>query len=301
MKKIPVILDTDIGFDIDDHWALVMILKSPELDIKLITTDTGNTHYRAKLVAKTLELANRTDIPIGIGIPLMFQKETQIDWVEGYDLTQYPGEIINDGVGALIDTIMQSEEQVTLIGIAPVPNIASALQREPRIVNNSRFIGMHGSIRKGYLGAANPAPEFNVFQATKSCQMVFEADWPITITPLDTCGIVTLKGDHYQSILRSEDPLVKAIVANYFIWEKNIDWPKYKDLDPNKVSSVLYDCVAIYLAFSEELLEIEELPLTITDEGKTVIEATGKMVRCATSWKDQNKFEEFLTNRLLQS
>jgi len=74
MKKIPVILDTDIGFDIDDLWALVMILKSPELDIKLITTDTGDTYYRAKLVAKTLEIANRTDIPIGVGIPLMLQK-----------------------------------------------------------------------------------------------------------------------------------------------------------------------------------------------------------------------------------
>ena len=299
MKKIPVILDTDIGFDIDDLWALVMILKSPELDIKLITTDTGDTYYRAKLVAKTLEIANRTDIPIGVGIPLMFQKENQIDWVEDYDLDQYPGEVIDDGVGAIIDTIMQSEEQITLISIAPVPNIAAALQREPKIVNNSRFIGMHGSIRIGYLGATTPAPEFNVYQAAKSCQMVFEADWPITITPLDTCGLVTIKDDLYQSILKSEDPLVKAIIENYFIWKKNIDWPKYETLDPNKVSSPLYDCVAVYLAFSEELLEIEELPLHITDDGRTVIKETEKIIRCATSWKDQNKFEEFLTNRLL--
>ncbi|MBF0277727.1 MAG: nucleoside hydrolase [SAR324 cluster bacterium] len=299
MEKIPVILDTDIGFDIDDLWALVMMLKSPELDIKLIATDTGNTYYRTKIVAKTLELAHRTDIPIGVGIPLSFQKENQIDWVEDYDLSRYPGEVIEDGVGAIIDTIMRSEKKVSLISIAPVPNIAAALQREPRIVNNARFIGMHGSIRKGYLGASSPDPEFNVFQAAKSCQMVFEADWPITITPLDTCGIITLKGDHYQAILNSEDPLLKAIVSNYFIWKKNIDWPKYKDLDPNTVSSVLYDCVAVYLAFSEELLEIEELPLRITDDGRTIIDDRGKKIRCATSWKDQDKFEDFLRDRLL--
>ena len=49
--KIPVIFDTDIGDDIDDTWALVMLLKSPNLDVRLITTDYGNTVYRAKIVS----------------------------------------------------------------------------------------------------------------------------------------------------------------------------------------------------------------------------------------------------------
>ena len=67
---IPVILDTDIGFDVDDVWALAFLLRCPELEVKLITTTTGDTHYRARIVAKLLEIAGRTDIPIGIGIPL---------------------------------------------------------------------------------------------------------------------------------------------------------------------------------------------------------------------------------------
>ncbi|MFH1265900.1 MAG: twin-arginine translocation signal domain-containing protein, partial [Planctomycetota bacterium] len=46
--KIPVILDTDIGGDIDDTWALVMLLKSPEFDVKLVTSDSGNDVYRAR-------------------------------------------------------------------------------------------------------------------------------------------------------------------------------------------------------------------------------------------------------------
>ena len=60
---IPVIFDTDIGDDIDDTWALVMLLRSPRLDVRMITTDYGNTVYRAKLVARLLEIAGRTDIP----------------------------------------------------------------------------------------------------------------------------------------------------------------------------------------------------------------------------------------------
>ena len=67
-KKIPVILDTDIGFDIDDTWALGLLLKCPELDVKLITTSSDNTPIKAKLVAKFLEIVGRTDIPIGIGL-----------------------------------------------------------------------------------------------------------------------------------------------------------------------------------------------------------------------------------------
>ncbi|HEC38499.1 MAG TPA: nucleoside hydrolase, partial [bacterium] len=59
-KKIPVILDTDIGMDIDDTWALGLILKCPELDVKLITTSSDNTTIKAKLVAKFLEIAERT-------------------------------------------------------------------------------------------------------------------------------------------------------------------------------------------------------------------------------------------------
>ena len=67
-SRIPVILDTDIGDDIDDTWALVMLLKSPELDLRLVVTDFGDTVYRARLVAKLLQVAGRTDVPIGIGI-----------------------------------------------------------------------------------------------------------------------------------------------------------------------------------------------------------------------------------------
>ncbi|MGB9604069.1 MAG: hypothetical protein ACPMAG_14890, partial [Limisphaerales bacterium] len=67
-KRISVILDTDIGDDIDDTWALGLLLKSPELDVKLVVGDYGKPLYRAKIIAKFLETVGRTDIPIGMGI-----------------------------------------------------------------------------------------------------------------------------------------------------------------------------------------------------------------------------------------
>jgi len=159
---IPVILDTDIGDDIDDTWALVLALRSPELDIRLVVTDFGNTEQRARLVARVLELAGRTDIPIGIGIKENDDPGPQAEWVKGYDLAKYPGRVLKDGVQALIDTIMASPEPVTLIAIGPPPNLKAALEREPRIAGKLRLAGMYGSIHRGYDGKPRPEPEWNV-------------------------------------------------------------------------------------------------------------------------------------------
>ncbi len=60
---IPVILDTDIGDDIDDTWALAMLLGMPQLDLKLVVTDYGNTSERTRLVAKILQRAGRSMLP----------------------------------------------------------------------------------------------------------------------------------------------------------------------------------------------------------------------------------------------
>ena len=64
--RIPVILDTDIGNDIDDNFALVCLLHNPRFDIKLITTTDGQRDFRARIIARLLTAAGRTDIPIGL-------------------------------------------------------------------------------------------------------------------------------------------------------------------------------------------------------------------------------------------
>ncbi|MBM4043175.1 MAG: hypothetical protein FJ290_32205, partial [Planctomycetes bacterium] len=82
--RIPVILDTDIGGDIDDTWALALLLKCPELDLKMVVTDTGDTVYRAKIAAKLLEVAKRTDVQVAIGIKQKGHGKPQGPWVADY-------------------------------------------------------------------------------------------------------------------------------------------------------------------------------------------------------------------------
>src|SRR5260221_7378637 len=103
---VPVILDTDIGDDIDDTWALALLLKSPELELKLVEGDYGKAQYRARLLAKFLDRAGRTDVPLRIGLDIAPHSDGgQAAWIKDYDLKSYLGKVRVDGVQALINTI----------------------------------------------------------------------------------------------------------------------------------------------------------------------------------------------------
>ncbi len=295
----PVILDTDIGDDIDDTWALMMLLRMPELDLKLAVGDFGNALYRARLLAKLLEVTGRTDVPVGIGLGRTDNRGQQSSWLGDYQLADYPGRVIDDGVQAIIDTIHQSPTPVTLLCLGPVPNIAQALRRDPAIAGNARFVGMYGSIYKGYLNSPVPAAEYNVKVDPASLQAAFAAPWECTITPLDTCGQIVLDGANYRRLHDSDDPWLRALMANYRAW-----LPGAPFVDPNqdttRISTTLFDSVAVYLAARDDLLVMEELPIRVTDDGYTVIDREhGHRVNCAVGWKDQAAFEQYLTTTLL--
>jgi len=296
--KVAVILDTDIGTDIDDTWALAFLLRCPELDVKLITTVSGDTYERAKIAAKLLEVVGRTDIPIGIGVPLENTPIYQSEWVQRYRLGDYRGEILQNGIQAMADVIQQASEPVTVIGIGPLPNIASLLMQAPDVVHRSRFVGMFGSLRKGYFGSEVISAEYNVKLYPHACRKVFSTRWGITISPLDTCGLVQLKGEKYRIVRESRDPLVRAVMENYDCWTKYNRNPLYRGFDPGRESSILYDLVPVYLAFSEAFLDIEELKITVSEDGYTRIDGSGDQLRCTTTWKNLAAFEELVISRL---
>lgn len=295
-RALPVIFATDIGDDIDDTWALGLLLKCPELDVKLVVGDYGKAQYRARLLAKFLQTARRTDIPVGVGQDIEPRGNgPQEAWVKDYDLKSYPGKVHADGVQAMVDTIMQSTEPVTLIAVGPPPMVAAALAREPRIAHRARFVGMHGSVRVGYGGSTNVAAEWNVKAAPKACQQVFTAPWEMTITPLDTCGLVDLKGERYRRMLDSRDAIAVAIIDNYRLWSKH---DNAKNDVAERQSSILFDTVAVYLAFRQDLCRMERLGIRVTDKGFTVIDDQAKSVNCATAWKNLDAFRDFLVDRL---
>jgi inosine-uridine nucleoside N-ribohydrolase len=297
-RPTPVILDTDIGDDIDDTWALALALRSPELDVRLVVTDFGNTEQRAKLAARVLELAGRTDVPIGVGIKENDDPGPQAEWVRDYDIARYPGRVLKDGVQALVDTAMASKEPVTLIAIGPPPTLARALEREPRLAGKLRLCGMYGSIRRGY-GKPQPEPEWNVKSRVAAARTVLGAAWrEAAVTPLDTCGRVHLSGARYARVRASSDPLMRGLIESFGVWCRNRDWCAKDAGFVAEKSSTLFDTVAVYLAISSELVKSESFGVRVTDEGMTQPDAGARPMRWAVDWKDLDGYEEWLTARL---
>jgi len=305
----PVILDTDICDDIDDTWALALLVRSPELDCKLVTTAVGNTEAKAKVVAKFLDEVGYPKIPVGIGVKQHDGAHRHTDWAKGYDLSSYAGGVYKDGVGALIDVIMKSPQKVTVIAVGPLPNIGAALEREPRIAEKAEFIGMHGSVYKGYGGKSTPDPEYNVKADVAACRRAFTAPWDITITPLDTCGLVVLRGDKYKKIFERDSALTKTLLDNYRLWQANGMRGQNQEIDEAELrrraeavvssrSSTLFDTVAIYLAIERDLVKMKTLPIEITDAGHTKVTEGAKRVDCAIDWNTLAGFEDFLVERL---
>jgi inosine-uridine nucleoside N-ribohydrolase len=301
--KTPVILDTDIGGDIDDTWALALLLKSPELDVRLVTTATADTEYRARVTARLLEVAGRTDIPIGVGLRQKSDgpRERQRPWIEDYALARYPGRVHEDGIQAMIDTVREAPTPVTLIGIGPLTNIAEALRREPGLAGRAHFVGIHGSFHQGhesnqYLRVLEgQIAEYNVIKDLAAAQAVFRAQWlSATITPLDTCAHVVFDGARYQRLLQSADPLLRAVFDNFRIWAKGLGQSQ-----PEVHSSVLYDTVAVYLAFATRYMRMERFGMRIDDEGFMRREAGAPAVNAAMAWQDLDAFLDFLMLRLL--
>lgn len=300
-KRIPVIFDTDIGGDMDDTWALYYLLRCPQLDLRLVATDHTSTSYRARLTAKLLETAGRSDIAVSLGPDRADWDGPQQAWVGDYQLTDYAGPIIDDGAEAMIAMIEASDEPVTVISVGPAPVLANALQRRPDIAGKARLVGMFGSVRVGYGDDPEPVAEYNVREDPAALRTMLAAPWQdILLAPIDTCGLILLDGEDYARVWQSTDPLARAIIENYRTWLPNAAWmPEGYDLTAK--SSTLFDILAVELAYDESSVVIESLPISVTDEGMTVIDPeNGKTVRCAMSWRDlaglEAKIATLLTN-----
>ena len=166
MEKRKVIIDCDPG--IDDSLAILLALNSDELEVLGLTITSGNVPARmgAKNALKTLQIANRLDIPVYVGeeFPLQRKLITAQD-THGEDgigenfYDDVKGEILEDGVDFIIDTLKR-EENVSIIALGPLTNIAKALMKDKDGFDNlDEFVSMGGAFR--IHGNCSPVAEFN--------------------------------------------------------------------------------------------------------------------------------------------
>jgi purine nucleosidase len=253
-----VIIDTDIGDDIDDAFAVALALRSPELQILGITTTFGDTETRAKLLDRFLAEAGRPEIPVAAGIPTPPKSTlTQRRYAESGRFTKpsHP-----DAVAFLLNQIRRNPGQVTLIAIGPLMNVGAAIDKDPATLRKlKRIILMGGSIHRGYgdLGFGPPTPpqpEWNILNDIPSAQKLFASGVPLFVMPLDA---TQLKLDEVKRVFLFSQgtPLTDALTLLYHQWGQQ--------------TPTLFDPMTIAFLINPALCPIQPMHIRIDDKGFT--------------------------------
>ena len=189
----PFLIDTDTASD--DAVALIMALRSDEVDVKAITVVSGNVNVSAGVrnALYTLQICDVDHVPVYAGAdrPLLRAPE-RAEWFHGKDgmgNQNYPAPrgkaATKHAVEAIIETV-KANPGIELVTLGPLTNIALAIMQAPEIVTQiSRCVVMGGT---GWaVGNVTPAAEFNVWQDPEAARIVFVSGLPIEMIGWDLC------------------------------------------------------------------------------------------------------------------
>jgi inosine-uridine nucleoside N-ribohydrolase len=214
-EKIKVILDTDIGGDIDDAWALGFAMLSPDIDLVGVTIGDQDTPTRAKVACKLLHAGGRADVPVAVGRKTADTREFQFTWAEDFTAKQ---PIPQSAADFIVEQVRKQPGAITLVAVGPLQNVADALRKEPNLGKMlKRVVLMSGSIGPN-AWTSSPIPEWNVVQATADAQVVYGAGLPITTVPLDSTTYVTLKEEERTQLRKRDSPVTRALESLYRLW-----------------------------------------------------------------------------------
>jgi inosine-uridine nucleoside N-ribohydrolase len=253
-----VIIDTDIGDDIDDAFAVALALRSPELQILGITTTFGDTETRAKLLDRFLAEAGRADIPVAAGIPTTPKGTfTQRRYAES---SRFAKPSHPDAVAFLLDQVRRNPGQITLIAIGPLMNVGAAIDKAPETFRKlKRVILMGGSIRRGYDdvsfgGPKPPEPEWNILNDIPSAQKLFAAGVPLFVMPLDA---TQLKLDEVKRafLFSQGTSITDALTLLYHQWGQQ--------------TPTLFDPMTIAFLVNPALCPVQPMHISVDEKGFT--------------------------------
>ena len=291
MRKI--IIDTDIGGDIDDIWALILMLSTNLFDVKLISVTNGDIDYQVKIVAKILYLLNKQHIPIAKGISNNNENiYPQLKWVEDFDLENYSGRIYESYQEAYKE-VLNKESEAALVGLAPLTSLVTVVPLLQKY--NIKTILMAGSINVGYFDSDTPDAECNIVSDLEAARQFLSSNLDLTLAPLDVCNKIIINKDNYKNIRSSITQHSKIICENYSLWqEEYVGGAKKFDIENS--SSILYDLAPVlYLLFPQNF-EVVEKRIYVDDFGITKI-GKGQKIKVALKVHKLNVMLQFVSEQ----
>lgn len=294
-KRIPVLVDTDFGDDVDDTAALIMLMNSPELELKGITTVYKDTVKRAEMVKDLLSRKGLGDVPVCPGAGVAMIESTDMDPPLQYEILrkrlQETAETACPEKAArfIIDQVKENRDLV-VVELGMMTNLAIAFLMDPETMKKAKIIGMGGEF-------ADLLPEWNIVCDPEAARIVMDRAETLTLFGLDITK---------HSFVNEEklDRMSQTDIMEYFregikIFRKETGYPV-----------TLHDAVPIAWLLCPEIAELEQCDYTVALEGRatrgTVIKQKDAY-RLNTQCKkqhyyakklDYNRFFELVSERL---
>ena len=259
-----IIIDTDIGDDIDDAFAVALGLSSPEFQVLGFSASFGDTVTRAKMLDRMLGELGRGDIPVAQGLPVNVNLNafTQRRYAEAgsFARASHPG-----SVEFILEQARKYPGQVTLVAVGPLPNVGAAIDKDPAAFRKlKRVVIMGGSIRTmtdpyGVAPAIAPHPEWNIKNDIGAAKKLFAAGVPLVVLPLDSTANLRLH-DVARTALFAHGSMLTNILAGLYY-----EWSAYT----RAASPILYDPMTLASMLDPSLCPMTPMHITVEDDGNT--------------------------------
>jgi len=262
MQKI--VIDTDIGSDIDDALALAFAVLRPELEVKAITTVYGRTDLRARLAQKLLKIMGREDVPVAPGHrlplePIDEETRTRLDRQVPSQCTfvtedeALPPFASEDAVELMANAIEQAPGEVGVVTIGALTNLAALLRDRPEIRQKIPFVcAMGGELN------LNRA-EYNIKCDPEAARVVFESGLPILLGTWEITARVVMLPPQIDIVANVAAPLCEALSRLIDLWMPHRG---------HKRGPVLYDVSAVLAAFDKKYFTLERKCVRVETNGE---------------------------------
>ena len=253
-----VIIDTDIGDDVDDAFALALAVKSPEFEILGVSTAFGDTEARARITDRFLGEVGKPEIPVLAGRPT--STKNPMSQRKYGEVGHFTNNQRADAVDFMLDQIRRYPEKITLIAIGPLMNVGAAIDRDAATFRKlKRVVIMGGSVRKGYGDYGYnehmpPMPEWNITNDVTSAQKLFTSGVPLFVMPLDS---TQLKLDEVKRafLFTRGTKVTDQLTILYHMWAQE--------------TPTLFDPMAVAFALKPELCPVTPLHILVDEKGST--------------------------------
>ncbi|HSP70254.1 MAG TPA: nucleoside hydrolase [Bryobacteraceae bacterium] len=286
--RIPILLDTDIGDSIDDAMALAFALRSPELDVRAVTTVIDDVESKTRLAWKMLGIFNRRDIPLAMGAteplldPVMATSSREFGVLTRNDTI--PDAARRRAVDLIVDTLLESRQKITVVAIGPLTNIALALKADPRIKNNiERIVIMGGAY-------FTSQAEYNFKRDRTAAEIVFHSGVPITAVGLDVTSQGKLREKDLDQLRLATDPMGQFIVRLLDLAEE----------ETHEAHPTLHDPLAIAAIIRPDLVNFQPgtVDIPLSGAGQAVFRPAAGSKTQVGAKVNAAAFLDLLTERL---